>query len=48
MTAVLIVCAVLAILVLTVILTGHGHAMRTAPKRIRASRPYRRPRTPDG
>lgn len=51
MTAVLIVCAVLAVLVLAVILTGHSHAIRTAPRRIRASRPYRRPRgsrTPRG
>jgi hypothetical protein len=48
MTVVLIVCAVLALIVLAVILAGHGHALRTAPKRIRASRPYRRPRSPDG
>lgn len=47
MTVVIIICAVLAVLVLAVILTGHTHAMRSIPKRIRPSRPYRRPRTPD-
>jgi hypothetical protein len=44
MTVVLIVCAILAVLVLTVILTPIGHAIRTSPKRIRPSKPYRRPR----
>jgi hypothetical protein len=48
MTTVLIVCAVLALLVLVVILSGHGHAMRSAPKRLRASRAYRRPPSSDG
>jgi hypothetical protein len=44
MTVVIIICAVLAVLVLAVILTPIGGAIRTSPGRIRPSRPYRRPR----
>jgi hypothetical protein len=44
MTAVLIVIIVLAVLVLGAILTKVGWAIRSAPDRLRASRPYRRPR----
>ena len=54
MTAVLIIIAVLAIVVLALVLTPAGHAIRTSPGRLRASRPdtgptrgqrpFRRPR----
>jgi hypothetical protein len=54
MTAVLIIIAVLAIVVLALVLTPAGHAIRTSSRRLRAGRPetgparghrpFRRPR----
>jgi hypothetical protein len=55
MTLVLIIIAILAIIVVAVVLTPVGHAIRTqprhlrpggspAPGRARAERPFRRPR----
>jgi hypothetical protein len=44
MTTVLIIIIVLAALVLGAILAKVGWAIRSSPDRLRASRPYRRPR----
>jgi hypothetical protein len=55
MTVVVIIIAVLAIIVLAIVLTPIGHAIRTQPRRIRpgggpapgrarGERPFRRPR----
>jgi hypothetical protein len=47
-TIVIIICIILAIAVLALILTPAGRAIRTHPRNLRASRPYRRPGPPDG
>jgi hypothetical protein len=46
MTVVIIIIVVLALLVLGLVLSPAGAAIRTSPRRIRPSRRYKRPPTP--
>jgi hypothetical protein len=48
MTIVIIVIAVLAVIVLALVLTPVGRAIRTHPDELKASRPYQRPAPAEG